>query len=238
MATTQLPPPLLNPQWVQRQLYAPPRITVDPSVMQFISEVSSWRPVELSNLLVDVLDNLRDVKRLAGIQNAITQQATREALLLATTFCNIWERNPPLRVQMDCTHTKQNPHVRMFWTTAFAALALSGQIITYYEADDTGMTVHMVGGELRSSSWTTIRSFYQSLRLSEGPKQCRQKPRIGTEEATTTERHLIRGSEQNSESQPDINTIFDSISNGLDVPQELDLGQPNISYEALMNFDI
>lgn len=217
--------PLLQAQWDQYQYYGQPTINLHASVTYYTSGVSLWRPVESSTSLLVVLDLLRDVKRLAGHENSIIQQASEEALHVAETYRSRWCQLPGLQVQLDCTSGKQNDHVRTYWIIEIARMALKGDKILCYEVDDQGVTVHDVHGSIRSSPWTTIRAFCRILESMPPllPPQCRQKPDNRTQESTSAEGDVTRDSQQSNESQPETDNPFEALLNGIDVPPELGL---------------
>lgn len=169
--------------------YQPPRVFPHSVLGPYLSKVSKWRPLLPTTRLVDVMDQLMDVKRLGGVQDFTIQQATKEILYIASMFCEKWNQLPSLRIQRSCTATTRNIHVRQFWTIAIASMVLSGDRICYYEADEEGVTVHDARGPKAYSGWAKVPSLYRHLQslppLQPPQKQQRsgeQSPEVGTPE--------------------------------------------------------
>jgi hypothetical protein len=171
---------LLHARWA-RTAYKPPEVYYHGSLQPYFDAVLLWRPSRPSRRLVDVIDQIREMKRLARTEGAPIRQASKEVSLIAKIFCEKWIRHSGLRVQLRCTATKQNPHVRLFWTIAIAVLALSGDRIVYYEADDKGVTVHDVRGVKHFSSWAKIAAFYRQLQNLPSLRQVEKQPRSSEE---------------------------------------------------------
>lgn len=174
--------PLFQVVWAQIP-YEPPQIHSHSAIAYYMFDVSAWRPLAVTSRLVDVINQLRDVKRLSQTQNPAIQQASKEILQIAKMFCENWYRQPGLRIQLSCTVTKQNHHVRLFWIIAIAAMALHGQKICYYEADDDGISVQDVRNNQRYSRWAVVPSFYRQLQ-SLCPLEVPQKQQRSSEEAS------------------------------------------------------
>lgn len=155
-----------------------PNIILPPSFAVYISEVSRWRPVGPQIYLFETLDLLRDIGRLINVHNAALRQAKREALQVVQTFVTMWNTHPALKIQRLCTDRKSGFYVRLFWTTVIAAMALGGSIISYYELDDAGVTVHEPDGKKKSSSWTNIAQLCKELQI----QSRRPRPRTNTPE--------------------------------------------------------
>lgn len=194
-------PSLVQPIWNPKNEYAPPKIILHNSVLEYTKEVSRYRPVIPNDALPDVLDLLRDVKRLADIKNETIIKASIEILMIAEAYKQKWSQTPGLRTQMLCTDTRRNHHVRMFWTTMFGAWALMGQIV-YYDTDDEGMTV-FAGATKRHSRWATVPILYRDLSASLYVSQPSQHSNE-REESTRGEVETTLHRQQRDDSRPGI----------------------------------
>ena len=164
LSTPQPPEPeLLTAHWSPGQLYSPPVIIVDRRLQDRLAIVYRLRPGVLSNRLHDVMDCLRDYCRLVEESDPIVQQASREILPVAEEFHQRWMTSPGLSVQLASTHGTQNTHVRIFWITQFAAMALKGRIIRSYTTDCEIIRVYLTKGGTRWSPITLMNKFYDSL---------------------------------------------------------------------------
>lgn len=180
-----------------------------------------------------------EVRRLGGVQDSTITQATNEILHIARIYRQKWTQLPGLRIQLNCTATRRNFHVRQFWTIEIVSMVLSDDKICYYEADEDGVTVHDARGPRAFSRWAKVSSFHRFLQ-SLPPLQAPQKQQFSSEktsevnamtgEAPSTTSKFVKPQARDFHRESDFtqgiktdtdDASFEMMLNDLHVPSEL-----------------